>query len=295
MNSTSALLFELDDLSFAEVAPRESHSSHGEVPSLLKWTGSKRSQAVRIAALAPTFNRYYEPFLGGGAMLYMLGRQGSVGGDLYAPLIAFWKMVRDEPEHLIANYTEQWMHLQADLPRYFYVVRDRFNAEHRPEDLNFLMRTCVNGIVRFSKGGQFNNSFHLSRKGMLPQRFAKIVRNWSSHIQGMDFRVGDFEQTTADAQSGDFIYLDPPYAGNKQRYIGDLDVDRFYSVLESLNCRGVKWALSFDGQRGDKFYNYTLPTEIYKRKELLNSGYSAVAKVLNGPVEMVTESLYLNY
>ena len=46
------------------------------------------------------------------------------------------------------------------------------------------MRTCVNGIVRFSKKGDFNNSFHLSRKGMLPPRFAKIVRDWSAHIQG---------------------------------------------------------------------------------------------------------------
>lgn len=294
MNDMSALLFELDDLPVIEVV-RESHGSHGEVPSLIKWTGSKRSQAARIAALAPSFNRYYEPFLGGGAMLYMLGRQRSVGGDLYAPLIAFWTMVRDEPEHLIADYTEQWARLQTDLPGYFYVVRDRFNAEQKPEDLNFLMRTCVNGIVRFSKGGQFNNSFHLSRKGMLPQRFAKIVRDWSSHIQGMEFRAGDFEHTTADAKRGDFMYLDPPYAGNKQRYIGDLDVERFYRVLENLNRRGVKWAISFDGARGKTAYDYCIPAEIYKRKEILASGYSAVSKVLNGPIEMVTESLYLNY
>lgn len=294
MTASSALLFKLDELPIVEV-PKESHHSHGDVPSLLKWTGSKRSQAARIAACAPSHNRYYEPFLGGGAMLYMLGKPGAVGGDIYAPLIAFWRMVRDDAESLITDYAKQWSALQADLPGYFYVVRDRFNEQQRPEDLNFLMRTCVNGIVRFSKAGQFNNSFHLSRKGMLPLRFAKIVRDWSAHIQGMEFRQGDFEQTIADAKSGDFIYLDPPYAGNKQRYIGDLDVARFYRALDELNSRGVKWALSFDGQRGETTYDYSLPSEIYKRKELLNSGYSAVAKVLNGPVEMVMESLYLNY
>jgi DNA adenine methylase len=130
---------------------------------------------------------------------------------------------------------------------------------------------------------------------MLPQRFAKIVREWSIHLKGIEFRNGDFERTTADAKAGDFIYLDPPYAGNKQRYIGDLDVDRFYQLLEEFNRRGVKWALSFDGARGNITYDYKLPTEIYKRKEVLSSGYSAVAKVLNGPVEIVTESLYLNY
>lgn len=294
MTAADALLFDLDDLPVLDI-PKESHSSHGDVPSLLKWTGSKRSQAARIAALAPNHDRYYEPFLGGGALLYMLGRTGAVGGDIYAPLIAFWTMVRDDAESLIDDYTRQWTALQADLPGYFYIVRDRFNEQQRPEDLNFLMRTCVNGIVRFSKKGGFNNSFHLSRKGMLPPRFAKIVRDWSAHIQGMEFRQGDFEQTTADAKAGDFLYLDPPYAGNKQRYIGDLDVERFYSVLEDLNRRRVKWALSFDGNRGETSYDYNLPKEIYKRKEMLNSGYSAVAKVLNGPVEMVTESLYLNY
>ena len=187
MTAVNALLFDLDELPVVEVV-KESHTSHGDVPSLLKWTGSKRSQAARIAALAPSHNRYYEPFLGGGALLYMLGKPGAVGADIYAPLIAFWNLVRDNPERLIFDYAQQWAALQADLPGYFYVVRDRFNAEQRPEDLNFLMRTCVNGIVRFSKGGQFNNSFHLSRKGMLPQRFAKIVREWAAHLQDMEFR-----------------------------------------------------------------------------------------------------------
>jgi DNA adenine methylase len=270
-------------------------SAAGAVPSLLKWTGSKRSQAARIAALAPPHDRYYEPFLGGGALLYRLGRPGAVGGDIYGPLIGFWTMVRDDPEALVLDYTRQWTALQADLPGYFYTVRDRFNAGHSPADLNFLMRTCVNGIARFSKDGRFNNSFHLSRSGMRPERFAGIVRRWSAHIQTMAFRHGDFEQTTADARAGDFLYLDPPYAGNRQRYIGGLDVQQLHRALDALNRRGVKWALSFDGARGDTAYDAGLPADLYKRKASLPSGHSAVARVLNGPVEMVTESLYLSY
>ena len=265
------------------------------VPSLLKWTGSKRSQAAQITALSPIHKRYFEPFLGGGALLYMLGRPGAVGADIYGPLIDFWNLVRDDPDYLVEDYTKQWAMLQSDLPHYFYIVRDRFNSLHRPEDLNLLMRTCVNGIVRFSKNGQFNNSFHLSRKGMRPESFKKIVQQWSNHLQGIDFRKGDFERTTADARQEDFIYLDPPYGGNKQRYIGDLEVDRFYGVLEDFNRRGVKWALSFDGARGKTSYDYRLPSELYRRRELLNSGYSAVNKVLNGTSDLVTESLYLNY
>ena len=54
MSSASAMLFDLDDLPVVEIA-KQSHSSRGDVPSLLKWTGSKRSQAARITVLAPSF------------------------------------------------------------------------------------------------------------------------------------------------------------------------------------------------------------------------------------------------
>ena len=271
------------------------HSPHGAVPSLLKWTGSKRSQAERIASIVPPHDRYFEPFIGGGAILFYFARQGAQASDIYAPLIGFWKLVRDEPKQLVNNYALQWKLLQDDLPGYFYVVRERFNKEQRPEDLNFLMRTCVNGIVRFSKKGEFNNSFHLSRRGMLPERFGDIVMEWSKRLLGVDFYVRDYAEAFEHAKQEDFIYIDPPYIGNKQRYIGDLDVERFYLELDKLNQRSVKWALSFDGNRGERDYKTILPADIYRRVINLESGYSAVAKVLNGPIEQVTESLYLNY
>ena len=265
------------------------------VPSLLKWTGSKRSQAATIAAYVPDHGRYYEPFLGGGAVMYIVAEAGAVGGDVYDPLIGFWRMVRDRPEALIRDYEAQWIALQANLPDYFYRVRDRFNKDRRPEDLNFLMRTCVNGIVRFSRSGQFNNSFHLSRRGMHPGRFGIIVRDWAEHVRGVEFRSGDYLDTTGDARVGDFVYLDPPYGGSKHRYIENIDTERLFCVLDQLNKRGVKWAVSFDGRRGDTSYEYAIPRELYVRKRNIYGGYSAVGKVLNGPVEIVTESLYLNY
>src|SRR5208337_5086051 len=60
----------------------ELHSPLGSVPSLLKWTGSKRSQAARIASLVPPHDRYFEPFLGGGAILFYFARKGSQASDL---------------------------------------------------------------------------------------------------------------------------------------------------------------------------------------------------------------------
>lgn len=265
------------------------------VPSLIKWTGSKRSQAAAICDVMPTYQRYFEPFVGSGAVLYAAACPGSVAADLYEPLIKLWQAVQSRPEDVIENYRDQWHRLQQDLPDYFYAVRHRFNSTRDPLDLCFLMRTCVNGIVRFNDKGDFNNSFHLSRKGMVPDTFADVVRRWTRRLEGVTFLCQDYESTVSQAQPTDFVYFDPPYAGNKQRYTADLDIQRFYAVIESLNSRGVRWAWSFDGQRGDEDLSHPVPPELYKRRLMLTSGNSAVAKVLNGPVEQVHESLYLNY
>lgn len=274
---------------------KERRPAAGAVPSILKWTGSKRSQAAEIARLAPPHARYVEPFLGGGAVLYHLAGGGAAASDLYAPLIGFWRMVQAEPDHLVADYAEQWRRLRDDGPGYFYAVRERFNADKRPADLNFLMRTCVNGIVRFSQEGDFNNSFHLSRRGVLPARFARAVQAWSARIQGVAFAARDYREALAETRAGDFVYLDPPYAGTYQRYIGGIDEAALFAALDQLNRRDVRWALSFDGQRGQTVYRAEVPPALYRRRLSLVSGYSAVAKVLNGPVETVSEALYLSW
>ena len=279
------------------------------VPSLIKWTGSKRAQVAAITKLMPSYNRYIEPFVGSGALLYAAAVPGSIASDIYCPLIELWELIQQSPARVIENYREQWLAVKDELdgldmknippnvtlPTYFYQVRHRFNREKNPLDLNFIMRTCVNGIVRFNDKGEFNNSFHLSRRGMIPARFEKVVRDWHQVIQGVEFICQDYEETLERASKGDFVYLDPPYAGNKQRYVSDLDLDRFFSNLDKLNRRGVKWALSFDGLRGEKNLIHDVPKDLYSHHTLLSNGASAVNKVLNGPIEAVEESLYLNY
>jgi DNA adenine methylase len=265
------------------------------VPSLVKWTGSKRSQAAAILAHVPEHGRYFEPFLGGGSLLYLVARPGSVAGDVYEPLVALWKLVQDAPDAVAASYAREWALLQDDFPGHFYRVRERFNETRDPLALGFLLRTCVNGIVRFNASGAFNNSLHLSRKGMKPARFEKVVRAWSERLRGVELVAGDYEATLARARRGDFAYLDPPYAGNRQRYGADLDRERFFAVLERLNARGVRWALSFDGRRGHRdLRGDGVPRELWKRRLLIPSGHSPVGKVLNGRVEVVKESLYLS-
>ena len=265
------------------------------IPSILKWTGSKRKQAAEIASYFPEYDRYFEPFLGGGAMLYLAGTPGSYANDIYPPLIEFWKLVQNDKDMLIKYYTEEWNKLQENIPDHYYIIRDRFNKQPNGLDLSFLTRTCVNGIVRFNKDGEFNNSFHLSRKGMEPERFSKIVNQWNKKIQEINFTNLDYREILDITKKGDVVYLDPPYAGSNNRYIESLDVDSFMKELEKLNKKGVSWLLSFDGQRGEDNLEYPVPEDLYKRKMFLSNGNSTLNQVLNGEVKEVKEALYMNF
>lgn len=263
---------------------------------VIKWSGSKRSQASVIKSFFPEkIKCYYEPFLGGGAMLYATMPQTAVCGDICKQLISLWNKVKQSPEELAEEYRVRWERLQREGYLSYYAIRDDFNASNSPEDLLFLSRTCVNGLIRFNANGEFNNSLHHTRKGIEPERLKKIILDWSDKIQTTDFYADDYRRTTETATTSDFIYLDPPYFHTKGRYYGTIDYGEFLSFLEDLNVRGIKYALSYDGKRGNDDYTVTLPKELYKRHEFIASGNSSFKKVIDKENMQVFESLYLNW
>ncbi len=263
---------------------------------VIKWSGSKRSQAEEIATLFPEdFNCYFEPFLGGGSILGYLKPQKAICGDVCEPLIDLWRLIQADPELVACEYTKRWNKLQEEGYETYYRFRSKFNETKSPHDFLFLSRTCVNGLIRFNKNGEFNNSLHYSRKGIDPSRLEKIISNWSQIIQNCSFLKTDYRDTTKKAVTNDFVYLDPPYFNTRGRYFGTIDFKDFLDYLESLNSRGVKFALSFDGTRGETEYTVELPKKLYKRHVFIHSGNSTFNKVQNNKIEAVRESLYLNY
>lgn len=266
-------------------------------PSLIKWSGSKRSQAVYISKYFPMAKRYIEPFLGGGALLFYAADKYNniIANDIYSPLVEFWNSVKKNPEDVIKQYKNDWENLQNDFPDYYYFIRNRFNSNHKYSDLVFLSRTCTNGIIRFNNKGEFNNSLHVTRRGMQPDKFKNIVYEWSERIQKVDFITSDYFELLNIIKQDDFIYMDPPYFNSKNRYISNLDYDKFLLFLSTLNERNVKWALSFDGHRGDEDYTIDMPKNLYKRKFLIENGHSSVMNVLSNEIHLVRESLILNF
>lgn len=263
---------------------------------VIKWSGSKRSQSAKIKEYLPKkFNRYYEPFIGGGSMLYAINPQDAVCGDICAPLINLWNQIKNNPTELAESYRVRWTRLQTEGHQAYYSIRDDFNKKHSPEDLLFLSRTCINGLIRFNANGDFNASLHNTRPGISPDSLSAIIMDWYTHIQNVEFMDADYKITTADAKAGDLIYLDPPYFHTKGIYYGTIDFDDFLVYLEQLNSMGIKYMLSFDGIREENDFTVELPNELYKRHEFIPSGNSSFKKVMGNQRIQVLESLYLNW
>ncbi len=263
---------------------------------VIKWSGSKRKIAPLLACLLPEAKCYFEPFVGSGAMLPFRPSEPGVAGDVIPELVQLWIAIRDEPERTIQEYNRRWQKLQSEGYTAYYQIRDSFNVTRNPHDFLFLSRTCVNGLIRFNKNGDFNNSLHHTRPGIAPERLATLIHQWSHYTQNITFVTGDYRQTLENAQTGDFAFLDPPYNGTKGRYIPmDFDFEEFYLELGRLNRVGVKWILTFDGKAGDRAYESPVPPDLYTTKIELPTGNSPFTKLMRTSLDPVIESVYLNF
>lgn len=265
-------------------------------PPVIKWSGSKRKIAAHLAAIMPSFRRYYEPFLGGGAMLAQVRPHAGLASDALPELMTLWTMVRDQPEKLSLGYENHWTNLQELGHTYFYEVRDEFNQTRDAVALLFLSRTCVNGLIRFNKDGEFNNSLHHTRPGIRPSALDAIIRRWSSFVAPLELRACDYRVALEDATAGDFVFLDPPYAGNKGRYMpGKFDVATLATVLGSLTDRGVNWMMTLDGTAGDREYAASLPAIPATNTFQVATGHSPFTRLMRSSLDDVLESVHLNF
>ena len=243
---------------------------------LIKWTGSKRRQAKQIVAKFPRqIATYYEPFLGGGSVLYeLLGTDIEVGrfecSDTCEPLIALWQVVKDDPNGLVEEYVKNWRLLQVSGAAYYREARQAFNESHDPHLFFFLLRTCRNGLVRFNRDGEFNSGFHGARPGMAPETVRLIVEDWGRRLSSKDvrFSVRDYRQITT--QEGDLLYLDPPYdAREGYYYSGKFDFGELFGWLRKQQGDHL---LSLNGFLGDDDRRLEVPADLYDRHRLLDNG-----------------------
>ena len=271
-----------------------------------KWTGSKWLLANDINPLIPgNCENYIEPFLGGGALL--LSNTGSfkkvTGSDLYTPLINLWTALRDKPKEVIERYDVLWRKLRQEVlqidfnkdkgksyPRIFYKCRVEFNNTKDPLLLLFLSKTCLNGMIRFSKSGNFNNSFHHGRLGQKPDTFKKCVMRVTEVIKDVNFVSGDALEVVQNVSGNDFVFLDPPYSSSTNRYIENYSLEKLEILLEHLNSKGAKWICTYDS-----INNVKLHPSLFRHRLTSGSYQSRIRRTGGQGAQSISEAIYMNY
>lgn len=282
------------------------------IQPIIKWTGSKRSQSSEIIQYFPKdIDTYFEPFCGGCSMMMKLLNTPDISvkhvvcSDLNKDLIDTWKFIKDNPNELFDVYTILYNNLTSkssvdEKRSLFESIRNDYNNTHDPCLFFWIMRTCTNGMPRYNRDGQFNNSFHLTRNGIVPENLKPILDVWSEKLNrhNVEFRNCSYEEILKESQSGDFVYMDPPYMGTGSSiYFGNFNTDNFFNELRLLNERGVKYLLSFDGKSGDEDNTCrSVPKDSYIEHVYIKSGNSSFKRVTgNDRHAMVYESLYMNF
>lgn len=274
-----------------------------KAPHVIPYQGSKRKLAEDILSYMDfEIDTLYEPFVGSGAItLAAAANQKAkkfVVSDKLEPLAELWRLIVDDPERLIQEYSKLWNEQLSDPASYYKKVRDDFNQTKSPSDLLYLVARCVKNAVRFNGSGEFNQGPDNRRLGLKPDKLKREAALMSNLLKDRIKIVGgDFRDAIAMATSNDLVYMDPPWQGTSgkrdSRYAYLLNLDELIEELDSLNKRNVPYMLSFDGTCGDRTYGTELPDYLQLKKVGLHAGRSSQATLL-GRDDVTIESLYLS-
>nr|AFK25017.1 DNA adenine methylase [uncultured archaeon] len=222
----------------------------------VKWAGGKRQLLSVIERHVPAeFGCYYEPFLGGGAvMFHLLSKNPDIRckvSDLNSDLILAYITIRDRVEELVESLENHAKNYHKNPDSYYYQVRDNEPTSQieKVSRLLFLNRTCFNGLYRVNSKGKFN--VPLGRYSN-PNIVNEENLYAASHIlqsKRISISCRDFSSVLQDAKKGDFVYFDPPYqpvskTANFTSYTNRdftyKDLQKLVDVSEKLSDRGCK-------------------------------------------------------
>jgi DNA adenine methylase len=234
-----------------------------EPKPFLRWAGGKRQLLPIIHASLPKDfsiqeNRFFEPFLGGGAMMFSLcglfGFPSSSGqiivNDVNPDLTNVYETLKSDCETLILLLRE---HASKNSEDFFYSIRGSVpdSPVERAARMIYLNRTCFNGLYRVNRAGEFNVPWgKLRNPKICDDQLLRDVSNWLKKVQ---IRNGGFAAAVEDSREGDVVYFDPPYlplspTSKFSRYAIDdfltLDHYALAGVIHGLAERGVHVILS---------------------------------------------------
>lgn len=226
----------------------------------VKWAGGKRQLIPEITKHLPKkFDTYFEPFLGGGALLFhLLSENKNLKGfvsDLNSDLVLSYVTIRDNLNGLLKSLEKHSDNYFENKKSYYYSVRES-NPKGQIEKVSrllFLNRTCFNGLYRVNSKGKFNVPLgRYSHPNIIQEENLRSVSQFLNRNKIM-IKCQDFSNTVEKAKKGDFVYFDPPYqpvskTANFTSYtngnFGLNDLKRLAKVSNQLAKNGVNVLLS---------------------------------------------------
>jgi DNA adenine methylase len=180
----------------------------------VKWVGGKTQLLSKLVERVPIdIGRYYEPFVGGGALFFSLQPQRACLTDINPDLVNLYIVIRDQVEELISDLSQHVY--EKD---YFYQMRsiDRASEYETWTDVQrasrfiYLNKTCYNGLYRVNSKGQFNAPFGRYTNPTILN--SENLYACHKALQKAVIEVSDFSSVRRRIRANDFVYFDPPYA-----------------------------------------------------------------------------------
>ena len=238
----------------------------------VKWAGGKRQILDKLKEYVPTeYNTYYEPFVGGGALLFELAPKHAVINDLNQELMNTYKVLCDEEKfkkmcrvlnNYEANHSEE----------FYYEIRNKDRNKNTYNKLSdytraartiYLNKACFNGLYRVNSKGEFNVPY--GKKTKVNTYDGNNLITVSNYLTMNDIKIlnVDYKEALKTAKKGDFVYIDPPYDSDTAIFTNytetgfNKDSQReLASSFKELSDKGVFVMLSN--------YNTTLIQDLYK-------------------------------
>ncbi len=227
------------------------------ISPVLKWVGGKRQLVSAIRNYFPKkYKVYYEPFVGGGAVLFHFQPKRAIINDLNEELINVYFVIKNNPDDLINDLKRH-----KNKSNYFYEIRaldrnDEFENLSEIEKASrviFLNKICYNGLYRVNNSGEFNSSFGSYKNPNIVNEIT--IRAVNKYFNENDITIlnRDFEESLDGVGKDDFVYFDPPYqpVSKSSSFTGynkggfDMPEQvRLRDLCNKLNDEGVKFLLS---------------------------------------------------
>jgi DNA adenine methylase len=222
---------------------------------LYKWQGSKRRLLKYILNHIPSYNTYFEPFFGSGALFFNLEPKSAVISDIQQEPIMVLNQVKFDYQGLFQELVDIEKNIQKYGEPYYYELRQDFNECKTAAKFLGLLYYGYNGLIRFDKRGNWNVPFGKRGTSSDKQRvnISEIfdldrLSRYSNFINNGAYKIqqGSFEDIIPDAKPGDLIFADPPYLITKGLYSGwDLKKEeKLAELLRTAHERKIKFILT---------------------------------------------------